>query len=175
MPAVEIVDMRGRKETVISERLASLMAGTLERGEQTLLFLNRRGFSGCLVCRDCGHSFTCPNCSVTLTVHKKGARLRCHYCDFSTAIPEVCPGCRGLNLVDPGAGTERVEEEVKKLFPGARVVRLDRDTASRKDAARAVIEEMEAGRADVLVGTQMVTKGHHFPSVTLVGVVSGDT
>lgn len=174
LPSVEIVDMKGTKE-VISPRLEALMRETLEAGKQALLFLNRRGFSSCLVCRDCGHSFRCLNCSVTLTLHKGRKTLLCHYCDLAVPAPDECPECSGTDLVTPGSGTEKVEEEARRLFPAAAIGRLDRDTASAKGAARKAIEEMEAGRTDILIGTQMVSKGHHFPGVTLVGVISGDT
>ncbi|CAG1066618.1 Primosomal protein N' [uncultured bacterium] len=174
LPEVEILDMKGSKD-VLSPRLISLMAETLEAGRQTVLFLNRRGFSSCLICRDCGHSFTCLNCSVSLTLHKGARSLVCHYCDLTMPAPHECPSCSGIDLITPGSGTERVEEEVLRLFPGARVGRLDRDTASLKGAARRTIEDMDEGRLDILIGTQMVSKGHHFPNVTLVGVISGDT
>ncbi|MFQ5354036.1 MAG: primosomal protein N', partial [Thermodesulfobacteriota bacterium] len=154
MPEVEVIDMRGKKGVIISERLSALMKEALDNKNQSMLFLNRRGFSGCLVCRDCGHTFSCPNCSVSLTLHKRPAEIKCHY---------------------PGVGTEKVEEEVKRTLPGARVVRMDRDTARKKGAVKSMIDDMEKKRADVLVGTQMVSKGHHFPGITLAGIISGDT
>ncbi|MFQ5442493.1 MAG: primosomal protein N' [Thermodesulfobacteriota bacterium] len=175
MPEVEVIDMRGKKGVIISERLSALMKEALDNKNQSMLFLNRRGFSGCLVCRDCGHTFSCPNCSVSLTLHKRPAEIKCHYCDFSTDIPGECPECRGFNLIDPGVGTEKVEEEVKRTLPGARVVRMDMDTARKKGAVKSMIDDMEKKRADVLVGTQMVSKGHHFPGITLAGIISGDT
>lgn len=174
LPEVETLDMKGCKD-VISPRLSALIQETLDSKKQAVLFLNRRGFSSCLICRDCGHSFTCLNCSVTLTLHKGKRSLVCHYCDLTVQAPDECPYCSGTDLITPGSGTERVEEEVKRLFPEARVGRLDRDTASAKGAARRTIDEMEEGRIDILIGTQMVSKGHHFPNVTLVGVISGDT
>ncbi len=175
LPEVEIVDMRGTGGAIISERLRELLEETFRANNQALLFLNRRGFSGCLVCRDCGHAFTCRNCSVTLTFHKRAARLRCHYCDYGVTAPEVCPRCGGTHLRDPGTGTERVEEEVKSLFPDKKVIRMDSDTARRRGAVRSMMDAMESGEADVLIGTQMVSKGHHYPGITLVGVISGDT
>lgn len=175
LPKVEILDMKGKKGAVLSERLAGLMDVTIKQGRQTLIFLNRRGFSSSLLCRDCGHSFSCLNCSVTLTMHKSARALKCHYCDFSLPIPEECPECRSIDLITPGAGTEKVEEEVRALLPGARVGRMDRDTTGRKGSAKKIIDAFESRRLDVLIGTQMVSKGHHFPGVTLVGVISGDT
>jgi primosomal protein N' (replication factor Y) len=175
LPPVELLDMKGEKGKVISERLKGLITQTLEEGHQVLLFLNRRGFSSFLVCNDCGHIPRCLNCSVTLTMHKASRALRCHYCDMSTALPERCTACGGHKLVDPGMGTEKVEEEIRRHFPGYRVGRMDRDTTRRKGAARKIIDAVEDGLVDVLVGTQMVSKGHHFPGISLVGVLSGDT
>ena len=174
LPEVEVLDMKGHKE-VISQRLMDLIRETLDSKKQAILFLNRRGFSSCLICRDCGHSFTCLNCSVTLTLHKGKRSLVCHYCDLTMPAPDECPSCSGTDLITPGSGTERVEEEVRRLFPEARVGRLDRDTSSAKGAAKRTIDDMEKGDIDILIGTQMVSKGHHFPNVTLVGVISGDT
>ena len=175
MPAVEIMDMRKSKGVILSERLKGLMEEAFRDGHQTLLFLNRRGFSGSLICRDCGHGFMCLNCSVTLAVHKGPGKLICHYCDFSIPIPDECPECRGIRLVDPGPGTEKVAEEVGALFPGKNVLRMDRDTTRQKGSVRSIIDAFEDRKADVLVGTQMVSKGHHFPGITIVGIISGDT
>ncbi len=175
LPAVEIVDMRGSGGAIISERLKELLEETFSAGNQALIFLNRRGFSGCLVCRDCGHTFSCVNCSVTLTFHKNAKSLRCHYCGYSTSIPTLCPLCRGTHLRDPGTGTEKVEEEVRRLFPDKTVLRMDSDTTRKKGSLKAMMSAMERGEAQVLVGTQMVSKGHHYPGITLVGIISGDT
>jgi primosomal protein N' (replication factor Y) len=174
LPAVELLDMRGDK-SVLSERLATLMEETLGRGEQVILFLNRRGFSNFLICRDCGEVIRCKNCEVSLTLHKKDNTLKCHYCDLTIETPLGCPACKSPELASPGIGTEKVEEEVLRLFPDARVARLDRDTTRRKGSVMRIIEDVEACRVDVLIGTQMVSKGHHFPEVTLVGVISADT
>jgi len=175
LPVVEIVDMRGTGGAIISERLKELLDETFSAGNQALIFLNRRGFSGCLVCRDCGHAFSCLHCSVTLTFHKNARSLRCHYCDYSIPVPTLCPVCKGSHLRDPGTGTEKVEEEVRRLFPEKRVLRMDSDTTRKKGAMKAMMLAMETGEAHVLVGTQMVSKGHHYPGITLVGVISGDT
>ncbi|MFQ5736371.1 MAG: primosomal protein N' [Thermodesulfobacteriota bacterium] len=175
LPKVEVMDMRGRKKEVFSGRLAGLMDATLRDGHQALLFLNRRGFSSSLLCRDCGHSFSCLNCSVTLTMHRSRHELKCHYCDLAVPIPEECPECGGANLSAPGTGTEKVEQEVRELFPRARVGRMDRDTTGRKGSAKRIIDAVESREVDILIGTQMVSKGHHFPGITLVGVISGDT
>ncbi|MFZ3072336.1 MAG: primosomal protein N', partial [Thermodesulfobacteriota bacterium] len=175
MPGVEILDMKKNKGEVISGRLISAIKETVERGEQAMLFLNRRGFSRLLTCRDCGSTITCVNCSVSLTLHKGENILKCHYCGHGVPIPDVCPKCGGYNLKDPGVGTEKVEEEVRRLFPGIRTARLDRDVASKKGAAAKVFESVEKREVDVLIGTQMIAKGHHFPGITLVGIISGDT
>lgn len=175
MPEVEILDMKKNKGEVMSERLISAIRETVDKGEQALLFLNRRGFSRLLTCRDCGNTVTCLNCSVSLTLHKGENLLKCHYCGHGVPIPDVCPKCGGHNLKDPGIGTEKVEEEVRRIFPGIRTARLDRDIASKKGAGRKVFESVEKRIVDVLIGTQMVAKGHHFPGITLVGIISGDT
>lgn len=175
LPEVEITDMRGKKGAVLSERLLNLMKETFEKKEQALLLLNRRGFSSSIICRDCGLSFMCANCNVTLTMHKRAGVLKCHYCDSSIPLPQECPSCKGVNLIQPGAGTEKVEEEVRTIFPEASTVRMDRDSTARRGAAREIIDAVEGKRADVLIGTQMVSKGHHFPGVTLAGIISGDT
>ncbi|MBI5236282.1 MAG: primosomal protein N' [Deltaproteobacteria bacterium] len=174
LPKVDIVDMRGQGKTVISDKLAALIASTLDAGLQSLLLLNRRGFSRSIICNDCGHSFTCVNCSVSLTAHKRPIALKCHYCGFSIPIPDECPECKGTRLAEPGAGTERLEDEARRLFPRARIGRMDSDTTTRKGAARRIIEAVETRQIDILVGTQMVSKGHHFPEVALAGIITAD-
>ncbi len=173
LPHIEVLDMKGDK-AVISGRLTEALSDALGSGEQALLFLNRRGFSS-IICRDCGHQFACLNCSVSLTMHRGEGVLKCHYCDLSMEIPAACPECEGYNLVAPGTGTEKVEEEVRRLFPKARIGRMDRDTTRRKGAAKKIIDAVEEREVDILIGTQMVSKGHHFPGISLVGVISGDT
>ncbi len=175
LPGTEIIDMRGKKGQVFSERLSNRLSHVVGEGHQAILLLNRRGFSTSIICRDCGRTFECLNCSVTLTFHKRKRSLVCHYCDFSLPAPEECPDCASTELVEPGVGTERLEEEVRALLPDARVARMDRDTTRAKGATAKIIEAMERRQADVLVGTQMVSKGHHFPGTTFVGIVAGDT
>jgi primosomal protein N' (replication factor Y) len=179
MADVKVVDMRAEfaaagPGVIISSRLRDAMAARLERQEQAIVLLNRRGFATVVFCRQCGDSLECPNCSVSLTVHKAAGRARCHYCNHSTAIPKVCGKCAGPYLEQLGFGTERVEEEVRALFPDARIGRVDRDTVRRRGAIAAMLEKFAAKELDVLVGTQMIAKGHDFPSVTLVGVISAD-
>ena len=179
MAAVTIVDMRAEfaaegPDLVLSSRLRDAMAARLERGEQAIVLLNRRGFATVVFCRQCGETMECPNCSVTLTVHKAAGRARCHYCNHSAPLPKVCAKCAGPYLEQLGFGTERVEEEVRALFPNARVGRVDRDTIRKRGAIGALLATFARRELDVLVGTQMIAKGHDFPSVTLVGVISAD-
>ncbi len=182
LPAVEVVDMRAEPadERILSGRLRETLVETLARGEQALLLQNRRGFSAFLQCRDCGRTWSCPNCRITLTLHRPRGRggdadLRCHYCDHREGVSDLCPACGGLALSGQGFGTQQVEELVAALFPDARVARMDLDTTARKGSHGRLVEAMERGDVDVLVGTQMVAKGHDFPGLTLVGVVSADT
>ena len=174
MPETVMLDARGQKGQLFLQPLVDAMAENLDNGGQTLLFLNRRGFATYLVCQDCGHVLRCPNCEVTLTYHRGRGRHICHYCDYSIPAPSVCPGCQGREITLLGTGTERVEEEVKALFPEARVSRMDRDSTRGKGGHARVLKELEEGAVDILIGTQMIAKGHDFPGVTLVGVVSAD-
>ena len=179
LPEVEIVDLRRLGPGLGGERLLTLplvraLEHTLAAKEQAILFLNRRGFSPSLVCDSCGDIAECPNCTVALTLHRaRGARLVCHYCDYSSAVPEVCPACKEAALVEEGAGTERIENTLAAALPNARIARLDRDVAAGLKSEK-VLDRMRRGEIDVLVGTQMVTKGHDLPNVTLVGVLNAD-
>ena len=161
--------------SVFSARLAGAMADRLERGEQTILFLNRRGFATFLLCRDCGHTPRCPNCDISLTYHHGQRLLQCHHCDFHRRAPDGCPKCAGTRIRPFGLGTEKVEDCVRQQFPTARLLRMDRDTMARKGAHADALRSFRRGEADILIGTQMVSKGLDFPNVTLVGVVSADT
>ncbi|MCK4739405.1 MAG: primosomal protein N' [Deltaproteobacteria bacterium] len=174
LPCVEIEDMRGSRGVVLSPKLMGLIEGTFKEGHQSLLFLNRRGYSTSLLCTDCGAGIECENCAVTLTLHKKVKKLKCHYCDHSIALPSECPVCKGEQLREPGVGTEKVEGEVLLNFPEMVVGRLDRDTSKKKGATQRILDAMENRKLDCLVGTQMVGKGHHFPAVTLVGIINAD-
>jgi len=175
LPEVTLVDLREeRPEGALSQSLAAALRENLDRKEQSLLLLNRRGFSPFLLCADCGQTFRCPNCEITLTYHRSRRILLCHYCDHAAPPPDVCPKCGGASVEPQGAGTERLEEELSTLFPNARIGRMDRDTTTRKGAHQAMVSAMERGEIDILVGTQMVAKGLDFPGVTLVGVVSAD-
>ncbi|NMC73960.1 MAG: primosomal protein N' [Geobacteraceae bacterium] len=174
LPETRILDARRLKNMTFSAELADALAENLKNGGQSLLLLNRRGFATFLVCRDCGHVFRCPNCSVTLTYHRARQRHFCHYCDFSLPAPSVCPGCNGSDIGLFGKGTERLEDEVRELLPGARVARMDSDTTAGRGGHARILKRLEEGHIDVLIGTQMIAKGHDYPGVTLVGVVSAD-
>ncbi|OGJ85833.1 MAG: primosomal protein N' [Candidatus Raymondbacteria bacterium RifOxyA12_full_50_37] len=179
LPRVTLVDMRTeRKEnnwSLFSRALQEKIACKLERSEQVILLKNRRGFANFLQCGECGHVPLCGQCSVSLTYHKSIGRMVCHYCDSRTLPPETCPSCGGHRLKPAGAGVERVEEELRKLFPGITAVRLDHDAASRANKVGDILETFRSGRAQVLIGTQMVSKGLDFHKVTLVGVILADT
>lgn len=179
LPSVEIVDLREvyrteRQRVVFSPRLLAALGETLRRGEQSMVLLNRRGFENWWLCRACGKTLECPHCSVSLTYHKGAYRLRCHLCGYETVPPEACPACGEERLRGVGEGTERIEEELAERFPGARILRLDRDTTSRRGSLEAGLLAAEQGEVDILVGTQMLAKGHTFPKLTLVGVLNAD-
>ena len=174
MPTVTLLDARGSKSETFLPELSAALGENLAAEGQALLFLNRRGFATYLVCNDCGHVLRCPNCSISLTYHQRRGRHFCHYCDFSIPAPSVCPECDSPEITLLGRGTERVEEEVKELFPTARVSRMDRDTTAGRGGHARVLKGVEDRSIDILVGTQMIAKGHDFPGVTLVGVLSAD-
>ncbi|MGE5619651.1 MAG: primosomal protein N' [Sphingomonadaceae bacterium] len=178
MPRVEVVDLRDElragNTSVLSRRLQAELKRTLEAGEQAILFLNRRGASTCVLCRDCGHVLKCRRCDVPLVFHRDSGELVCHQCNRSRALPARCPRCGKSRIGFFGAGTERVEEEVRRLFPEARVLRWDHDVVGRKGAHERIHRQFGRHEADVLVGTQMVAKALDFPLVTLVGVVLAD-
>ncbi len=176
---VEIVDLRDdfrqtHRAEPVSERLRSAIGERLAAGTQSLVLVNRRGYSWFALCRSCGAAVLCENCSIALTYHKREDRLACHYCGFNRPVPRACPKCASEHVYFFGAGAEQVEERLRTIFPQARVARLDRDTARHKRAFERVLGAFAAGRIDILVGTQMVAKGHDFQRVTLVGVISAD-
>jgi len=177
-PDIEIVDMKeeiiaGNK--IFSERLKEEIQKNLENKEQTFIFLNRRGFSSYIVCEDCNHILKCRNCDVNLTYHKKSDLLLCHYCSFVETNKKVCPKCGSDKLKLGSAGTQNIEEKIKELFPEAKVLRMDMDTTIKKGMHEKLIEEVKDGRADILIGTQMISKGHDIENVTLVGVINSDS
>jgi primosomal protein N' (replication factor Y) len=173
MPKVEMIDMRGR-EGLISDELLGALETIRTRGEQAIVLINRRGHANYIQCRACGWIARCSNCSISLTFHSKKSELLCHYCGFRTSPPEHCPSCGAFRMIHRGIGTQRVEMELRNLLPGLRVVRMDLDTTSGKSGHLKILEQFSRGEQDVLLGTQMVAKGHHYPNVTLVGVLSAD-
>jgi primosomal protein N' (replication factor Y) (superfamily II helicase) len=179
LPPVTVVDMRqelaAQQFSPLSRPLQASIAESLERHEQSILFLNRRGLATFVLCRDCGQARECPHCSVALVHHAALNRLQCHYCGSSEPMPRRCPSCGSRYIKSFGVGTERIEQEVKSRFPSARVLRLDRDVMKTPDAADLVFDQMITGQADILVGTQLVAKGLDLPKVTTVGVVNADT
>jgi len=181
LPKVDIVDLRlerGEKDEeslILSRYLRTAMRETLNRGKQVLLLLNRRGFHTLRLCRECGGVVRCRNCSVSLIYHAAEGVLRCHYCDYSVRAEAVCPACGGGPIVSYGFGTERLAEAVSRFFPGSRVARMDRDTTKGRGSHEMILGALGRGEIDILVGTQMVSKGHDYPGVVLVGIVSADT
>ncbi|MRR16308.1 MAG: primosomal protein N' [Deltaproteobacteria bacterium] len=180
LPRIDIIDMKTQKEMhgkapILSDALTLAITDVLARREQALLFLNKRGFDTFLVCGDCGYHFTCPNCAVALKSHLAENLVKCHYCDYTQKAMPLCPKCRGSRILNYGAGTQKLEKELAGLFPGARICRMDSDTTARKGAQERILAGLAQKDIDILVGTQMITKGHDFPAITLVGVISADT
>lgn len=180
LPQVSLIDLKQEKKErggsdLLSSTLLTEMSDCLSRGEQAILFLNRRGFANFLICSRCGHVPKCRNCDISLTFHKKDRLLVCHHCYWKERAPDLCPACENISLILMGAGTQRVEETLQKIFPHNRVIRMDADTTRPKLAHFRLLEEFRQERGAILLGTQMITKGLHFPNVTLVGVVSADT
>ena len=179
LPHIDVVDMRietmrSRGLTTLSRKLVDGMQARFERREQTILFINRRGYSSSMLCTDCGHIEECSHCSIALTYHRTDETLRCHLCGVQRAAPVVCPKCRSPKIRWRGLGTQRVEEAVRRILPRARIERMDTDTMGKKNRFREILSQFRAGKIDVLVGTQMIGKGLDFPNVTLVGLVDAD-
>ena len=178
LPDVEIIDMNQeakKSSSHLTETLLEEISCCIDRGEQAILFLNRRGFSTFVTCKNCAETIKCPHCDITLTYHKSNRMLRCHYCGYATPLPKVCPNCGEEALSDLGVGTEKIEEELHNLLPYARVLRMDVDTTSRKGAHKKMIDAFRGHEYDILLGTQIVAKGLDFSDVTLVGVINADT
>ncbi|MFP3508215.1 primosomal protein N' [Peribacillus sp. SIMBA_075] len=179
LPAVDIVDMREELRTgnrsMFSELLFTKLKDRLEKGEQTVLMLNKRGHSSFVMCRSCGLVINCPNCDISLTYHRFNDIMKCHYCGFEEGMPSVCPECESEHIRFFGTGTQKVEEELAKILPDARVIRMDVDTTSKKGSHERLLNAFGEGKADILLGTQMIAKGLDFPNITLVGVLSADT
>ena len=179
LPKVEIVDLRNElangNKTMISYKLQEEIKKNIETKKQTILYFNRRGFSSFLMCQDCGHTFKCNRCDITLTYHKVENKLKCHYCGEEYQIPRECPQCGSKNIKYIGAGTQKLEEQIKELFPMASTIRMDIDTVSKKNSHEMILDKFRKENINILIGTQMVVKGHHFPNVTLVGAIFADT
>jgi primosomal protein N' (replication factor Y) len=181
LPPIEIVDLRGRARTgaslahpLISSELADALSENYHKSRQSLIFLNRRGFANFLLCRGCGHILRCGQCSVTLTLHLRQRSLCCHHCNFRRPVPELCPACGNAELGGIGSGTEQIEQALLSIVPGARIARMDRDTTSKRGSQESLLRSWEKGEIDILVGTQMITKGHDVSGVTLVGALLAD-
>lgn len=179
LPQVRIVDLKDELKNgnnkMISMELRREIAQNLEEHKQTILFLNRRGFSTFLMCKDCGYTLKCKRCNISLTYHKYENRLKCHYCGHEEKVVSICPDCGSENIRFFGGGTQKLEEEVLELFPEASTIRMDVDTVSKKNSHEEILDKFKNENIDILIGTQMVVKGHHFPNVTLVGVINADT
>lgn len=178
LPNVQVVDLKQElangNRTMISVKLYKLIQENLKNKKQTILFLNRRGFSTFVMCRDCGYVAKCKNCNISLTYHKKEEKLKCHYCGYEEGIHKICPECGSKKIKYFGTGTQKLELEINKIFPNASTIRMDIDTVTKKNSHEEILEKFNKDKIDILIGTQMIVKGHHFPNVTLVGVVSAD-
>ncbi|MDT0679763.1 primosomal protein N' [Staphylococcus chromogenes] len=179
LPQIEICDMREElaqgNRSMFSEQLRTAIQARLDRQEQTVLFLNRRGYASFMLCRDCGHVPQCPNCDISLTYHKSTDQLKCHYCGYQEAAPFQCPNCESEHIRQMGTGTQKVEEVLNEMFPEARVIRMDVDTTTQKGSHEKMLRQFGEGEGDILLGTQMIAKGLDFPNITLVGVLNADT
>ncbi len=178
LPSIKIIDMNEMMKKTrghFSLDLLDAVRERIERGEQVILLLNRRGYSSFVTCKNCGYTFKCPNCDITLTYHKTSNTLRCHYCGYGTKVYKICPECKEESINDLGVGTEKIEEELNKLFPDSKILRMDFDTTSRKGMHEKMIRAFKNHEYDILLGTQIVSKGLDFDNVTLVGVINADT
>ena len=178
LPKVEIVDLKQElaigNKSMISTSLLNEIEKNIKEKNQTILFLNRRGYSTFIMCRDCGYTLKCPNCNISLTYHRTQNFLKCHYCGHIEKLASICPNCNSTKIRYFGTGTEKLEQEIKKLFPNASTIRMDIDTVTKKNSHEQILNKFKEENIDILIGTQMVVKGHHFPKVTLVGVIAAD-
>ena len=177
LPKVKLVDMTEemkKRNTIFSDELKEKMLDRLSKNEQTILLLNRRGYSTIISCKSCGYTYECPYCDITLTYHKSSNNLRCHYCGYTIFKADECPECNEKALTDYGLGTEKLEQELSKILPTARIIRMDADTTRNKGAHEDIINRFKNHEYDILLGTQMISKGLNFPLVTLVGVINAD-
>jgi len=179
LPEVEIVDLKQElangNRSMLSVSLYQAIDENIKNKRQTILFLNRRGFSTFIMCRECGYTVKCKNCNISMTYHKTQNRLKCHYCGYEEKVVKVCPECKSDKIRYFGTGTQKLESEINKLFPSALTIRMDVDTVTAKNSHEQILNKFKNENLDILIGTQMVVKGHHFPNVTLVGVIAADT
>ncbi len=179
LPNVEIIDMKNElaigNRSMLSVKLHEKIKENIQNKKQTILFLNRRGYSTFVMCRDCGYVATCEKCNITLTYHIKQDRLKCHYCGYERPNFTECPECKSKNIRYFGTGTQKLEAEINKMFPEAKTIRMDIDTVTKKNSYEDILNKFKDENIDILIGTQMVVKGHHFPNVTLVGVIAADS
>lgn len=179
LSTTSIVDLRKElkagNKSIVSRELYTLIENRLQKNEQIMLFINRRGYNSCVVCRECGDVIRCPKCDVSLALHNNNNKMMCHYCGYTTEHPKECPSCKSKLIGGFGTGTEKVEQEINKLFPQAKTLRMDKDTTTRKNAQADILNKFMKHQADILIGTQMIVKGHDFSNVTLVGIMVADT
>lgn len=178
LPKVEIVDLKEElangNRSIISNRLYEKIEENLKNKKQIILFLNRRGYSTFVMCRDCGYTLKCKRCNISLTYHEHTNTLKCHYCGYEINNVKTCPSCKSKNIKFFGTGTEKLENEINKIFPQATTIRMDIDTVTKKNSHETILNKFKNENIDILIGTQMVVKGHHFPNVNLVGVIAAD-
>lgn len=179
LPKIQIVDLRQElakgNHSMLSEKLEDAIRNNIQKKEQTILFLNRRGFSTFVMCRDCGYTVKCKKCNITLTYHADVNKLKCHYCGYEIKNISTCPECNSKNIKYFGSGTQKLEEAINKTFPDAKTIRMDIDTVNKKNSHETILNKFKEENIDILIGTQMIIKGHHFPNVTLVGVIAADS
>ena len=179
LPKVEIVDLKQElakgNRSMLSMDLYSAIEENIKNKKQTILFLNRRGYSTFIMCRECGYTVKCKNCNISLTYHNFEKKLKCHYCGYEENVVTVCPECHSDKIRYFGTGTQKLEQEINKQFPYAKTIRMDVDTVTKKNSHEDILNKFKNENIDILIGTQMVVKGHHFPNVTLVGVIAADS
>ena len=179
LPKVSIIDVKQElangNRSMLSRELYQEIEENLKQKRQTILFLNRRGYSTFIMCRDCGYTVKCKNCNISLTYHSYEKKLKCHYCGYEQEIVKVCPECHSEKIRYFGTGTQKLEQEIIKQFPNAKTIRMDVDTVTKKNSHEEILNKFKNENIDILIGTQMVVKGHHFPNVTLVGVIAADS
>ena len=179
LPKIEIIDLKQElangNRSMLSNELYKSIEENLKEKRQTILFLNRRGYSTFIMCRNCGYTVKCKNCNISLTYHSYENKLKCHYCGYEEPVVKICPECHSDKIRYFGTGTQKLEQEIHKQFPNAKTIRMDIDTVTKKNSHEEILKKFRDENIDILIGTQMVVKGHHFPNVTLVGVIAADS